>query len=387
MKAIRIILRGSQRSSDHCPVSVDVEEPAARIEGMTLIDEAAGGTPVPFQVESLGSGARVHWIVESIAAEQERAYVLRRSKLDLTLTPVRVKREAPDRIAVTVGGAPFTNYIYGDSVSKPCLYPVPGPFGGGVTRAYPLEKMKDDSTDHVHHRSLYVAWGDVNGSDNWSEEEGHGRVAHRRFEATTGGPVFGRIVSHNDWVDAAGIRLMRDRQEYRIYNTPPSFRLLDATVTFTASEGDVRFGDTKEGGILSARVASSMEVKREGSRGRIETSLGALNEAETWGKRAAWCDYSGLVNGRIVGLALLDHPRNPRYPTYWHVRNYGLMTANPFGESFFVGPERDGSYVLPAGESATFRYRVLIHAGRAADGGVAGRYLDWIFPPQARTEA
>jgi hypothetical protein len=239
-----------------------------------------------------------------------------------------------------------------------------------------------DSTDHVHHRSLWVAWGDVNGSDNWSEEKGHGRVVHREFEAVESGPVFARIASRNDWVDAAGRKLMEDRTEYRFYNVPPSFRLIDLTVAFHAGEGDVRFGDTKEGGIISVRMATPLEGTKSGL---IRNSHGAVTEVETWGKRASWCDYSGVLQGHKVGIALFDHPRNLRYPTYWHVRDYGLMTANPFGLSFFVDGSVDGSYVLGKGRDLTFRYRMLVHAGDADEGAVAGKYLDWVFPPTAAT--
>ena len=90
-----------------------------------------------------------------------------------------------------------------------------------------------------------------------------------------------------------------------------------------------------------------------------------------------------IVLGHFVGIALFDHPTNLRYPTYWHVRDYGLMTANPFGLSFFEGEGHDGSHVLPAGQNLTFRYRVLVHAGGAREGDVRDKYLEWLFPPTA----
>ena len=119
------------------------------------------------------------------------------------------------------------------------------------------------------------------------------------------------------------------------------------------------------------------------SAGVITTATGERGEAEAWGKRAAWCDYSGLVEGDLVGVAIFDHPTNFRHPTYWHVRDYGLMTANPFGLSHFLGdPERDGSLVVPAGDELTFRYRLYCHGGDARGGYVAEQYLNFAFPPQ-----
>ncbi|NLC56101.1 MAG: hypothetical protein GX774_04615, partial [Armatimonadetes bacterium] len=104
--------------------------------------------------------------------------------------------------------------------------------------------------------------------------------------------------------------------------------------------------------------------------------------------RAAWCDYSGPVEGKWVGIAVFDHPGNLRYPTYWHVRDYGLMTANMFGLSaFYNDPERRGDYVLPAGQSLRFRYRIYVHPGDARQGAVAAKYHDFINPPAVTVAA
>jgi hypothetical protein len=90
-------------------------------------------------------------------------------------------------------------------------------------------------------------------------------------------------------------------------------------------------------------------------------------------------DYSGDIAGKSVGVAIFDHPANPKHPTYWHVRAYGLFAANVFGErDFYADPSRDGSLTLARGESLRFRYRVVIHAGDTANAGVAGRYEGWV---------
>ena len=122
-----------------------------------------------------------------------------------------------------------------------------------------------------------------------------------------------------------------------------------------------------------------MEVR---DTGKIENAYGGINEGETWGKRAVWCDYSGWTDGRQVGLALFDHPDSFRFPTYWHVRDYGLMTANPFGLSFFKNdPNQRGDYTLKQGDSMRFRYRLYLHPGDAKEGNVAEKYHDFVNPP------
>ena len=85
-----------------------------------------------------------------------------------------------------------------------------------------------------------------------------------------------------------------------------------------------------------------------------------------WGKRAKWVDYWGTIDEKVVGVAIFDHPSNPRHPTWWHARSYGLISANPFGvHNFERKPEGTGDMKIEAGKSVTFRYRFVFHEGDA----------------------
>jgi hypothetical protein len=185
-----------------------------------------------------------------------------------------------------------------------------------------------------------------------------------------------------DWVSNKGEPVLKEVREWKFYNVSPS-KLVDLNLTFTAPDDkDVVFGDTKEGGLLSLRVACTMQATVAG---KMENSFGGINESEVWGKRAHWCDYSGPIENRWVGVALLDHPKNLRHPTYWHARDYGLMTANPFGIATFEGdPSLNGDYTLPAGAELKFRYRIYIHKGDAGEGKVAEKYHNYINPPKVQ---
>lgn len=99
---------------------------------------------------------------------------------------------------------------------------------------------------------------------------------------------------------------------------------------------DIEFGETKEAGILAVRVAPSMNGSRGGL---ISNSEGGVGEGDCWGRKASWCDYSGEVDGEMMGIAILDHPDNPNFPTRWHVRDYDLFATNPnpFSTSAFSG--------------------------------------------------
>ena len=116
-------------------------------------------------------------------------------------------------------------------------------------------------------------------------------------------------------------------------------------------------------------------------------AIGGADESETWGKRAPWCDYFGPVNGNTVGITIFDTPSNFRYPTYWHVRNYGLMTANPFGLSYFHNDKsRNGSHTIDKGAVFPFAYRLYFHAGDTWAANVAGKFHDHISPPKVEVK-
>ena len=95
-------------------------------------------------------------------------------------------------------------------------------------------------------------------------------------------------------------------------------------------------------------------------------------EKDVWGRRSEWLDYSGKINGVPVGVAVFDHPSNPRAPTYWHTRAYGLLANNIFGlHDFEHDPSRDASLTIRPGQPLRFRFRVIIHPGDVNSAGKA----------------
>ncbi|MBO3831837.1 MAG: PmoA family protein [Candidatus Brockarchaeota archaeon] len=275
-------------------------------------------------------------------------------------------------LTVNYGKSPITCYNYGESVSKPYLYPIFSTNGVRVT--------EDGPGDHVHHRSLWVAHGDVNGHDFWAEFKDSGRIEARDVKVNSCGKVFFELSSNNVWIAKSGSIELYEERTVRVWRLKKDV-LIDVAIILFNREKNTKFGDTKEGGILSIRVNEKIKVDNGG---KIENSFGGINEAETWGKRAAWCDYSGIVDGKNVGITAFDHVDNFRYPTYWHVRNYGLMTANMFGISAFTNsPRNRGDYVLPKGEELRFKYRVLVHEGRDS-AYIRSKYVDFLYPPNVK---
>jgi hypothetical protein len=281
-------------------------------------------------------------------------------------------QETPQGVIVELDGQPFTTYLT-KSGFKPILWPVIGPTGKRMTRNWPMETDVPGETDrdHPHQRSLWFTHGDVNGIDFWSD--GKGRIEHREFVKVSGGPE-AVIVTKNDWLSPDGSqRICQDQRTLR-FGGDKDQRWIDFDITITATDGPVVFGDTKEGSF-GVRTASSMRVDSKMG-GRIVNSEGQQDKA-AWGKPAAWVDYQGPVDGEQQGIAILNHPSSFRFPTYWHVRTYGLFAANPFGLGDFSAGAKKGEYTLPAGESLTLRYRVLLHTGDEKSAGIAAAFTDY----------
>lgn len=289
--------------------------------------------------------------------------------------------ELADRVRVEINGQLFTEYVFKD-VPRPFLYPLLGPGDLPMTRNYPMKEVAGEDKDHKHHRSLWFTHGAVNGHDFWAEAKDFGKIVHDGFAQVTSSKDSGVIRSKNKWVASDGKVICTDELTIRIYNRPANERLLDYEITIHASNGELTFGDTKEGS-MAIRLNETMRLKPNKENtgkptGHIVNSEG-VRDGATWGKRAAWCDYYGLVEGKILGVAMFDHPQNPQHPTWWHVRDYGLFAANPFGKHDFESlPDKAaGNLVVPAGKSVTFRYRFYIHEGDEKQAKVADRYAEY----------
>lgn len=286
-----------------------------------------------------------------------------------------------DRVRVEIGGQPFTEYVFKD-VPRPFCYPLLGPGGLPMTRNFPMREAPGEDKDHKHHRSLWFTHGSVNGIDFWSEAKDFGKIVHDSFAEITSGKDSGVIRSRNKWVASDGKVICTDELTFRIYHRPANERLFDYEITIHASNGELTFGDTKEGS-MAIRLNETLRLKPNKENqgkptGHIVNSEG-VRDGATWGKRAAWCDYYGPVEGKTVGIAIFDHPQNPRHPTWWHVRDYGLFAANPFGRHDFESlPDKAaGNLVVPGGKSVTFRYRFYIHEGDEKQSKVADRYQEY----------
>ena len=287
------------------------------------------------------------------------------------------------RVTVNLDGLFFTEYVT-DNGPKPILWPIIGPTGAEMTRAYPMKEVAGEKQDHFHHRSLWFTHMEVNGVNFWAEAPTYkdpkksasaistlGKTVHRGFkkaEVVDGKAI---ITAENDWIGPDGKKVLEDQRTITL-SADDTSRTIDFDIDLKASEGPVTFGDNKDG-TFGVRVPTSMDVTSKLG-GKITNSEGLTDET-AWGKAARWCDYVGPVGNKTVGIAILNHPSSFRYPTTWHVRTYGLFCANPFGwHDFDPKSDVNGEFTLEAGKTMKFRYRVIFHNGDDKQADIEGAF-------------
>jgi hypothetical protein len=277
------------------------------------------------------------------------------------------------RVTVDIDGQPFTTLYYGEEVMKPYLHPLRSASGKIVTRQYPMENVEGETRDHPHHQGLWFNHGDVNGFDFWGAVRPgpkSGRIVVDKITKAKGGKT-GTIGFEARWVDPNGKTLLKETRTMT-FSGDKENRIVDLDINLTAQAEPVKFGDTKEGSF-AIRISDKMTEKAKG--GVLTSSTGGHSMKAVWGKQAPWVDYAGTLDGEKLGIAIFDHPSNPKHPTYWHARDYGLFAANIFGEhDYYNDKQRDGSVTVEPGKSMRFKYRVVIHPGDTASTNLQQMY-------------
>ena len=321
-----------------------------------------------------------------------------------------VANEAQRRVDVSIDGQAFTSYVWPTSLKKPVLYPLIAPGGIEVTRGYPLTPREGERTDHPHHAGMWFNYGNVNNFDFWNNSDAikpedrakMGTIYHTKIVSMKSGRDQGELVVESVWTTGAGEDVLAQTTRYvfskrratggglfgRVATTVGNgsigeARVIDEIVTLHALKQSV-FHDDKEG-LLGIRVAHFLESANEkggtftdangrptavqasnvpGANGVYLTSEGKQGE-NVWATRGRWCLLTGTdADKDTVTIAILDHPKNVNYPTYWHARGYGLFAANPLGQHIFDPSAPTLNFTLEAGKDVTFRHRVLLIAGK-----------------------
>ncbi len=292
-----------------------------------------------------------------------------------------------NRVEVTVDGRELTSYWWHPSLFKPVLYPLRTAKGTTLTRNYP--PLPNEAEDHPHHVGVWFNYGNVNGLDFWNnsgavpadKKSQYGSIRHREITTLKSGKegVLGVVC---DWVDSRDNVLLVEETTF-IFAGEGDLRIIDRQAKLTAKT-EVSFGDSKEG-CMAIRVTTPLQLPSsakdsqftdargtvtrvtggQGANGNYLSSEGKEGDA-VWGTRARWMKLYGHFGTEPVEIIVIDHPKNPGYPTHWHARNYGLFAANALGQkALSEGKLGELNYKLVKDESTYFRYRILVNCGPA----------------------
>ncbi len=337
--------------------------------------------------------------IVSIAAAPSASAQKPKKSVDANYVAV-VAHEGDRRVDITVDGKPFTSYVWPTTLKKPVLFPIVSSKGITVTRGYPLEPRPGERIDHPHHAGLWFNYGDVNGLDFWNNSDAikaeqspkMGTIVHKAVRGTRSGPGAGTLEVTEEWVDHTGKKILREDTRF-VFHAKNGERSIDRITTLTALNDAVNFTDNKEG-VIGMRVARQLEQpsltpeKYTDAAGRV-TNVAAIDTAgvhghylssegkegdAVWGTRGKWTMLTGDVSGAPVTLAILDHPKNVGYPTYWHARGYGLFAANPLGQKAMSNGKEQLDFKLAPGKSVTFRHEILILDGTATAADIEKHY-------------
>jgi hypothetical protein len=302
---------------------------------------------------------------------------------------VSVTKDATkQKVSITIGGKPFTEFIFTDTMEKPFLYPIYAPNGQTITRGFPWNPQPNDPVDHPHHIGLWFNYENVNGLDFWNnsfaipaaKKKQYGWIRTEKVQTESGRQ--GKLVYSANWTNEAKDVLLKEETTYLFSVGPNGERIIDRNTKLTAVQ-DVNMPDVKDG-MLGLRVAHELELpvkqtkeykddkgivtkvsatKDSSVTGNYITSEGKQGDA-AWATRGNWCMLYGKKGGDSISIVIVDHPENPGYPTYWHARNYGLFAANPLGQKVFSEGKKVLDFKLAKGQSASFRHRIIIASGK-----------------------
>jgi putative heme-binding domain-containing protein len=264
-----------------------------------------------------------------------------------------------DRLVIGHTGQPVAEFVFRDEkILRPYFANVYAPGGLKATRNHP-PVAGADATDHdTMHPGIWLAFGDLSGADFWRNK---GRIEHVRFSEA---PAVrdGRLTFATECRlrTADGLTLCAMSNRFTVTALANDW-LLVWDATFRSDDGEFTFGDQEEMGF-GARVATAITEK---SGGLITSSAGLKTAKHTWGQPAEWCDYSGTIDGRRVGITLVADLANLR-PSWWHNRDYGVLVANLFGRAAMK--QGDKSVVtVKRGEIFHVRFGAVIHSGDGYD--------------------
>jgi len=260
-----------------------------------------------------------------------------------------------DRLVITSDSKPVAHFVFHDTNSfRPYFAHVHTPDGIQVTRNHPPIAGVDPVDHPTMHPGIWLAFGDINGHDFWRNKA---TIRHEKFTALAKATQHRlAFTTESTLIATNGDALAKLNSAFALTATPDGY-LLSWKATFTPQTETFTFGDQEEMGF-GIRIATPISEKNGGT---VRNNDGLVGAKNAWGKTAAWCDYSGVMSNRLVGITVMSDPTNFR-PSWMHSRDYGLIVANPFGQKAFTKTGEPSSIPVKRGETFTLRFAAFIHS-------------------------
>ena len=261
------------------------------------------------------------------------------------------------KINITINNKYFTSYIFSEDEKYPFFYPVNGPLSGGS-----VTSMRN--AEYPHHSSLFFGCDLVNGGNYWQEGLERGRIISVNAQIVKEGGDTVIITDECIWSRPGALSPVKDIRKFTITAPSATMTRIDVEIKMEMLM-DVTIKKTNHS-LFSARMAADLSVKNGGTMVNAE---GLKSEKDTFGKGSPWIDFYGRRGEATEGLAIMQHPKNPWYPSPWFTRDYGFMSPTPM-----YWPQNGTDTQMKKGETLLLRYRVVVHVGTNVEADIAGEF-------------
>jgi hypothetical protein len=266
------------------------------------------------------------------------------------------------------------------------IHPLFSPSGREITG--------DFAPDHAHQHALFFAWVnttfDGRKTDFWNQQTRTGRVRHMEALSTVNGPVFAgfSVRLRHEALDGDNAKPALDEVwTVRAYRVEPDARqfVIDFESRQTcASPNSLQIHKYHYGGLGLRGNSAWFDPQAKGddppdpARGHESEFLTSEGKRRADGNhtRPCWLDLSGKLDGAFAGVAVLDDPRNFRFP-----QSVRLHPNKPY---FAFSPSVEGEFRIEPGQTYISRYRIITHDGPPNAAALDSLWRDLAEPPSAR---
>jgi hypothetical protein len=257
-------------------------------------------------------------------------------------------RETPESLALTQGDRVLWQLTFKAGFGKPYFHPLSLRDGTCLTALRPA--------DHPWHLGLWWSWKYINGINYWEEDkltglaQGLTELVSAKVATQAGGSARVELLLSYHPPKQATVLTEKRVLHLSAPDAQGDYHI-DWYATFTAGSTDLKFDRTPPSKFAGGYAGLALRVPPEfkGKGWNFNSSEGLTGATNIYGKFQRWVDYS---NGH--GIAILDHPQNPRHPTAWYPNE-----NHPFLHPAFLFHE---PFALAANQSLRLRYRILLHS-------------------------